>query len=185
MGNSIEEDIKILQQVIKDYDNWNEMPYKFNQDIMRAIKNTIKALHKANKDKHNQSNLRRLNDRKYRKILSDYKRVLKENEELKNTNCLVKRYFKLKDTNTYLQKENEILKEEKDKQIERYQNMLATNDMLHVLECEKKDKIIDLMAKEILILDTKRAENIYDHVRIWETEKGIKQYYENKVKEIL
>lgn len=29
--------------------------------------------------------------------------------------------------------------------------MLATNDMLHVLECEKKDKIIDLMAKEIYI----------------------------------
>lgn len=30
--------------------------------------------------------------------------------------------------------------------IEQYQNMLATNDMLHVLECEKKDKIIDEMA---------------------------------------
>lgn len=44
-------------------------------------------------------------------ILSDYKRVLKENEELKDTNCLVKRYFKLKDTNTYLQKENKNLKE--------------------------------------------------------------------------
>lgn len=43
--------------------------------------------------------------------LSDYKRVLKENEELKDTNCLVKRYFKLKDTNTYLQKENEELKQ--------------------------------------------------------------------------
>lgn len=36
--------------------------------------------------------------------------------------------------------------EKKDKQIEQYQNMLATNDMLHVLECEKKDKIIDEMA---------------------------------------
>lgn len=43
------------------------------------------------------------------------------------------------------------LLENKDKQIEQYQNMLATNDMLHVLECEKKDKIIDLMAKEIYI----------------------------------
>ena len=39
-------------------------------------------------------------------LLSDYKRVLKELEELKDTNCLVKRYFKLKDTNTYLRKEN-------------------------------------------------------------------------------
>lgn len=43
-------------------------------------------------------------------LLSDYKRVLKELEELKDTNCLVKRYFKLKDTNTYLRKENEELK---------------------------------------------------------------------------
>lgn len=46
-------------------------------------------------------------------ILSDYKRVLKENEELKDTNCLVKRYFKLKDTNTYLQKENDELKKQR------------------------------------------------------------------------
>ena len=36
--------------------------------------------------------------------------------------------------------------EKKDKQIEQYQNMLATNDMLHVLECEKKDKVIDKLA---------------------------------------
>ena len=54
-------------------------------------------------------------------LLSDYKRVLKENEDFKDTECLVKRYFKLKDINTYLQKENEqlqievnSLKEEKD-----------------------------------------------------------------------
>lgn len=51
-----------------------------------------------------------------------------------------------------VEKENQKLKtelEKKNKQIEQYQNMLATNDMLHVLECEKKDKIIDLMAEEI------------------------------------
>ena len=46
-------------------------------------------------------------------ILSDYRRVLKENKELKDTNCLVKRYFKLRDTNTYLQKENDELKKRK------------------------------------------------------------------------
>ena len=46
-------------------------------------------------------------------LLSAYKRVLKENEELKDTNCLVKRYFKLKDTNTYLQKENDELKKQR------------------------------------------------------------------------
>ena len=36
--------------------------------------------------------------------------------------------------------------EKKDKQIEQYQNMLATNDMFNVLECEKKDKVIDKLA---------------------------------------
>ena len=40
--------------------------------------------------------------------------------------------------------------EKKDKQIEQYQNMLATNDMLHVLECEKKDKIINKIQEEVL-----------------------------------
>ena len=51
-----------------------------------------------------------------------------------------------------VEKENQKLKadlKKKDKQIEQYQNMLATNDMLHVLECEKKDKMIDLMSEEI------------------------------------
>lgn len=40
-------------------------------------------------------------------------KLQKENEELKDTNCLVKRYFKLKDTNTYLQKENDELKKQR------------------------------------------------------------------------
>lgn len=37
---------------------------------------------------------------------------------------------------------DELKKElkQKNKQIERYKNMLATNDMLHVIECENKDK---------------------------------------------
>lgn len=39
--------------------------------------------------------------------------------------------------------------ENKEKQIEKYINMLATNDMLHVLECEEKDKIVDLMAEQL------------------------------------
>ena len=43
--------------------------------------------------------------------------------------------------------ENEL--KQKDKQIEQYQNILATNDMLLVIECENKDKIIDLMAEYI------------------------------------
>lgn len=41
------------------------------------------------------------------------------------------------------------LLENKDKQIEQYLNMLATNDMLHVLECEKKDKIIKELEEKL------------------------------------
>lgn len=65
-----------------------------------------------------------------------------------------------------------ILKEnkKKDKQIEQYQNMLATNDMLHVIECENKDKIIDFMTEQL-------TTPIHD--KEW-----IKKYYENKAKEV-
>ena len=93
-------------------------------------------------------------------ILSDYERILKENKK-------------------------------KDKQIEQYQNILATNDMLHVIECENKDKKIDLMANEIDSLHS----SLIDEFGTWETEyseqgeeatiEQIKQYYENKAKELL
>ena len=59
---------------------------------------------------------------------------------------------------------------EKNKQIEQYQNMLATNDMLHVIECENKDKIIYLMAEQL---------TTPIHSKEW-----IKKYYENKAKEV-
>lgn len=83
------------------------------------------------------------------------------------------------------------LLEKKDKQIEQYQNMLATNDMLHVLECEKKDKIIDEMSKFIekridecpydfwieieKELNCKECEE--DYSKCW------KQYFERKVED--
>ena len=170
MENSIKEDMKILERI--DIKNFLSGSIKQSNYIVSKADEVNKAI------EH---------------ILSDYKRVLKENEELKNTNCLVKRYFKLKDTNTYLQKENEILKEEKDKQIERYQNMLATNDMLHVLECEKKDKIIDLMAETInnqdidedICMQMGQNKNCNEFENKEECKKCIKQYFENKVKEIL
>ena len=79
--------------------------------------------------------------------------------------------------------------EEKDKQIEQYQNLLATNDMLHVIECENKDRIIDLMAEEISKNITNTcpfADYNYDldcenkcndnYKECW------KQYFENKAK---
>ena len=40
--------------------------------------------------------------------------------------------------------------EKKDKQIEQYQNMLATNDMLHVIDCEKKDEWINKLETKLM-----------------------------------
>lgn len=94
-------------------------------------------------------------------------------------------------TNEQAQKVLDKLKrelEKKDKQIERYIDILATNDMLHVLECEKKDQIIDLMAKEIESLHS----SLTEEYGMWTTEycqegketttEGIKQYFKNKTK---
>lgn len=63
-------------------------------------------------------------------------RLQKENEELKDTNCLVKRYFKLKDTNTYLQKEHEELKEKENKIYEEVQESLSFERFLIAKERE-------------------------------------------------
>lgn len=68
----------------------------------------------------------------------------------------------------------------KDEQIEQYINMLATNDMLHVLECEKKDKIIDLMAEWLYEDDSIFGFGIFKEIN---TPEKIKEYFENKVKE--
>ncbi len=89
--NSIEEDIKNAEHFIgsikidKEYEEENGWHGYYNKEIVELA-------------------------RILGHILSDYKRVLKELEELKDTNCLVRRYFKLKDTNTYLRKENEKYK---------------------------------------------------------------------------
>ena len=84
------------------------------------------------------------------------------------------------------------LLEKKDKQIEQYQNMLATNDMLHVLECEKKDKIIDeledifynyqLCEYELTDCTYRKCEYIADD-EISPCKDCIKQYFEKKVEE--
>ena len=94
-------------------------------------------------------------------ILSDYERILKENKK-------------------------------KDKQIEQYQNILATNDMLHVIECENKYKIIDLMANHIATSDSDLCEylDITTKCKYYAGDNGktcdncIKQYFENKEKEV-
>lgn len=61
------------------------------------------------------------------------------------------------------------LLEKKNKQIEQYQNMLATNDMLYVLECEKKDKMINNAIVEIENLRQYFSEDLQpDFIRILE-----------------
>lgn len=81
----------------------------------------------------------------------------------------------------------------KDKQIEKYQNMLVTNDMLHVIECENKDKIIDLMANHIATSDSELCEylDITAKCKYYAGDNGktcdscIKQYFENRAKELI
>ena len=58
----------------------------------------------------------------------------------------------------------------KDKQIEKYQNMLVTNDMLHIKESQEKDKIIDLMSEQL---------TTPIHSKDW-----VKEYYKKITKEL-
>lgn len=48
-------------------------------------------------------------------------------------------------------------------------------------QLEKKDKVINEMAKEILRLDTEKSKFEYDHAKMWDIEKGIKEYFTRKV----
>lgn len=75
------------------------------------------------------------------------------------------------------------LLEKKDRQIEQYQNMLATNDMLHVLESQKKDKQIDLMSNYICCMayDKIIKKLKEDDIAYYGIEGSIKQYFERKV----
>ena len=69
--------------------------------------------------------------------------------------------------------EKDELKKElkkKDKQIEKYQNMLVTNDMLHIKESQEKDKIIDLMSEQL---------TTPIHSKEW-----VKEYYKKITKEL-
>lgn len=84
MKNSIKEDIEILEKKIEDY-----QPYE-NVEYDSSIGQILQAEHKALKH-----------------ILSDYKRVLKENEYIR------KELDKQQTTINKYAKENEELKEEK------------------------------------------------------------------------
>lgn len=99
------------------------------------------------------------------------------------TKRLFEAIMKIADERDELKKE---LKK-KDEQIEKYLNMLATNDMLHIKETQEKDEIIDLMAERVLLTEEEwgkiRGKNIYNIIKK-DTHKLIKQYFENKAKGI-
>lgn len=96
---------------------------------------------------------------------------------------LFKAIMKIADERDELKKE---LKR-KDKQIERYQNMLVTNDLLHIKESQEKNKIIDLMTERVLLTEEEWKEiqekNIYNVIKK-DTHELIKRYFENKAKEV-
>lgn len=108
--------------------------------------------------------------------------------DLKNVLSMLKEkdieFIETKEANRQLSVELE----NKNKQIEQYMNILATNDMLHVKECEEKDQIIEQMTYYIMNLDI--DEDICKRVNC-DTNSGeldckdcIKQYFKNKVKEL-
>ena len=85
-----------------------------------------------------------------------------------------------------IEKQNNELKS-KDKQIDRYQNMLATNDMLHVMECENKDKIIEKMRLKIAKADNsdtycigKKKMCPHDNPTLNKCAECVKKYYEKR-----
>lgn len=87
----------------------------------------------------------------------------------------------LKQENKELKETNEDLRKSVDQIYDDYQD-IGKMAFDYSDKIEEQDRIIDLMASEILALDIKRADSTYDKARIWETEKGTKQYFENKAK---
>lgn len=69
----------------------------------------------------------------------------------------------------------------------RQSELMANMSTRHFHDREKirnNDKTIDLMAKEILRLDTEKSKFEYDHAKMWDTEKGIKEYFTKKAGEL-
>ena len=119
--NSIEKDEEILNN-IKAYMQEN-IDKGYNKFIYNDLGYDEKCIDVINTIEH---------------ILSDYKRLLKENEEWQRA-----------------------YQEEKDRQF----------DMIR--KSQEKDKIIDLM-----------ADKIFKEGIVWENREEVKQYFENKAKEV-
>lgn len=163
--NSIEEDIILLKDFtegnfkrdkLEHYKGSYKMGYFYYKDIQQAIEH----------------------------ILSDYKRVLKENEELLEVKVSASAHNRILE----LEKENEELREKWDKDTHILQNELdltnadKINNYIPIQKVkdilEQKDKIIDLMADDIH--GTQVECNRY-----FKDKEDVKQYFENKAKELL
>lgn len=57
----------------------------------------------------------------------------------------------------------------------------AIDTILNLIQ--QQEKIIDKMAEEILKIDTAKSKFEYDHAKVWDTEKGIKEYFKKAVDE--
>ena len=113
----MEEDIKLLEEKISD----GTIYVMCGNSVDEAIKNILTALHKANKEKHNQKSLRRFNERKYRKELSANKEALNHIKQLEEENENLKQAIKI-NQDLYETKcnENKELEIQRDYYKERY-----------------------------------------------------------------
>lgn len=118
-------------------------------------------------------------------ILSDYKRVLKENEELKIKNNAIKRESEAYAENM-IRLDNELnLEKEKSKYEWIRQNCLPQElvNKLYIPVQKVKDKIIDLMSEQLAGLAIFNIDK--DETLILSDKEEVKQYYENKAKELI
>lgn len=150
------------EQAVNLLDDLSEygLCYNITEEYQEAMKLVLSVLEEKDKqiDK-----LKKHNDNLLIKIRNRVKQVKK-----------LEKYSLYKEEFSRLNKQLQ----NKDKQIERYINILVTNDMLHVIECENKDKIIDLMANKLALYCEINCEE-----DIKTNKEQIRQYFENKVKE--
>ena len=143
-----------------------------------------------------------MNEKEAQKVLKEFYNA-KPNELKGETKRLFDAIMKIADRRDEIEKEYDrdthILQNrldlvnaeniKKDKQIERYQNMLVTNDLLHIKESQEKDKIIDLMAKYISKLtdcpfeSEKKYLNCEEMCDVVKDEECWKIYFVKKAKE--
>ena len=132
------------------------------------------------------------------KIVSDYKRVLKENEMHKrNSEIMSKENLSTAEQLKVEIKENFRLKNQLENNRKEYQETYKdVREELKELKKEneelknklkEKDKIIDLMAERAVLTEEEwkeiKEKNIYNVIQK-DTHKLIKQYFENKAKEV-